>query len=242
MSTSSFASKTTHTPSSDLKVFCLFTHGAICQPATGQLQTLHLLISLIDFYSPLIVCSPMLLEHLCITARMGKRGKEAGGRINHYLLPEDTSGAPQCYHLAFEPIQLIKSTNYLFLLNPSFALIDLPFLFVWGIFVSKYCKMENSTHSHSLPFCFFPMLPPPLSLLFLSIFGWAYVENQPHYFFAHLLVFLQPQRCNALLTPCTVIQSVGKLLHFSASQLVSGIPKECTQLHSLTIKLMTSQC
>lgn len=89
----------------------------------------------------------MLLEHLCITARMGKRGKEEGGGINHYLLSEDTSGAPQCYHLAFEPIQLIKSTNYLFLLNPSFALINLPFLFVWGIFVSKYCKMENSTHS-----------------------------------------------------------------------------------------------
>lgn len=78
----------------------------------------------------------MLLEHLCITARMGKRGKEEGGGINHYLLSEDTSGAPQCYHLAFEPIQLIKSTNYLFLLNPSFALINLPFLFGGFLLVS----------------------------------------------------------------------------------------------------------
>lgn len=141
------------TPSSVLKVFCFLVIPSLMVSSVILLldKSLRLLINFLDFYSPLTVRSPALLEHLCITAGMQKGGKETWGRINHYLLSEDASGELLSYHP--EPIQFIKSTNYLLLLNPFFVLIYLP-LDGWlvGFFLSECYKIKNTTRAHSLPF------------------------------------------------------------------------------------------
>lgn len=126
------------TPSSVLKVFCLLFILSLMVSSVILLldKSLHLLINFLDFYSPLTVRSPALLEeHFCVTAGMQKTGKETWGRSNHYLLSEDASGELLRYLL--EPIQFIKSTNYLLLLNLFFPLMYLPLdgCLVWFFFL-----------------------------------------------------------------------------------------------------------